>query len=251
MTTDPLSTATRTAKRNLLAVSILAITYKAFNVTVENIPIEGLNLKFQPGAFAFLLLSAVTYFLATFALYYWIDIKNMETTDHQRKTSEYYGNQLKDFRRAYAASLTSDIQAVLPKIWSVSRVETDPAIALARYDVAPWSWRLINGASIVDEWLKAIYVRNHPNPARPLAQFPDFVASATPVIQEFLRKYRWFSFRERCELNRGQIPVNLVYLVRNYGLDGCLPCLLAVIAIAAMYGCINLTWLSRLLPTTS
>ena len=65
---DPLSSATRTAKRNLLLVSLAIITVKAFNVTIEQIPLANLSIKFDPGALGFLLTISLLYFLLTFEL---------------------------------------------------------------------------------------------------------------------------------------------------------------------------------------
>ena len=67
---DPLSTATRATKRNLLITSILAISASAFNVKVDKIPVGGLSISFDDHLFAFLLLATLLYFFCTFALYY-------------------------------------------------------------------------------------------------------------------------------------------------------------------------------------
>ena len=85
MTTDPLSTATRTAKRNLLATATVAITYSAFDVSISKIPVSGLAIEFDNRVFAFLLIAVLLYFMVTFALYYYIDIRNVDEPRHQRK----------------------------------------------------------------------------------------------------------------------------------------------------------------------
>lgn len=39
---DPLSTATRATKRNLLIASVIAISASAFNISIDRIPVGGL-----------------------------------------------------------------------------------------------------------------------------------------------------------------------------------------------------------------
>jgi hypothetical protein len=90
VTNDPLSTATRATKRNLLVASVLAISANAFNVSVQKIPLAGLSINFDDRLFGFLLLIVVMYFLSTFILYYAIDIKNIETTHHQDESEKAY-----------------------------------------------------------------------------------------------------------------------------------------------------------------
>jgi len=89
---DPLSPATRATKRNLLVASVLAISANVFNVSIDKIPIGGLSITFDDRLFAFLLLIVLIYFLCTFTLYYSIDIKNLEKTDHQTVSEHAYRN---------------------------------------------------------------------------------------------------------------------------------------------------------------
>lgn len=65
---DPLSSATRAAKRNLLIVSLLTITFRACQISIDKIPFSGLTINFDPGVFAFLLAALLFYFLVTFLL---------------------------------------------------------------------------------------------------------------------------------------------------------------------------------------
>src|SRR5690349_8490792 len=114
MAIDPLATATRTAKRNLLAASMLAITYKAFNGTIENIPIAGLNIRFDKGAFEFLLLAAILYFGATFLFYYVIDMRNLEQTPDQGTTKQNFQNMQANLRGSCQGDLAEAIRVTLP-----------------------------------------------------------------------------------------------------------------------------------------
>jgi hypothetical protein len=59
MAVDPLSPATRATKRNLLVASMLAITYRAFDVSIDKIPVAGLSISFDNRVFAFLLIATL------------------------------------------------------------------------------------------------------------------------------------------------------------------------------------------------
>ena len=62
----------------------MGITIKAFNVTIEKIPLGGLAIKFDNRVFSFLLLLALIYFLPILLIYYFIDIRNFNPTKHQQ-----------------------------------------------------------------------------------------------------------------------------------------------------------------------
>jgi hypothetical protein len=63
VSTDPLSSATRTAKRNLLTAATVAITYSAFDVSISKIPLGGLAIEFDNRVFGFLLMAVLLYFM--------------------------------------------------------------------------------------------------------------------------------------------------------------------------------------------
>src|SRR6266404_9078560 len=113
---DPLSTATRATKRNLLIASVLAISANAFNVSVDKIPIGGLSLTFDDRLFAFLIFITLTYFLCTFILYYVIDIKNLEETGHQESAMKKFDQRQYDFEQSYGHRAARDLEKIfLPK----------------------------------------------------------------------------------------------------------------------------------------
>src|SRR5260370_13448666 len=107
---DPLSTATRATKRNLLAASVLAISANAFNVSVDKIPVGGLSITFDDRLFAFLLLIVLAYFLCTFILYYAIDMNNYEATGHQEKVEKALLQRLVSFSSKYSSKMQADLQ---------------------------------------------------------------------------------------------------------------------------------------------
>src|SRR5258708_5111953 len=92
---DPLSSATRANKRNLLVVSVIAISASAFNVSIDKIPVGGLSMSFDDRLFAFLLVVVLLYFLATFILYYTIDMKNLDPTGHQLAAEKKFQQRLR------------------------------------------------------------------------------------------------------------------------------------------------------------
>jgi hypothetical protein len=112
---DPLSSATRTAKRNLLVAATVAITYSAFDVSISKIPVGGLAIEFDNRVFSFLLVVVLIYFTATFALYYFIDIRNIEATKHQSDTEIRYRQDREDFWNSHAAAVMTKIGKSLPK----------------------------------------------------------------------------------------------------------------------------------------
>jgi len=75
---DPLSERTRLAKRNLLAVSLLAIAYRAFEMNLTEMEIGGAKGQFQAAAVPFLLMAAGVWFFVTFVLSHHLDIRNRE-----------------------------------------------------------------------------------------------------------------------------------------------------------------------------
>jgi hypothetical protein len=59
---SPLSSATRATKRNLLAVSLVAIAANASNLRVHQILVVGLSIDFENRVFSFLMLTALVIF---------------------------------------------------------------------------------------------------------------------------------------------------------------------------------------------
>jgi len=106
---DPLTSATRTTKRNLLTASVVAITFKAFDISADKIPVAGVTITFNRGVFEFLLVMVLLYFLATFILYYYIDIKNFPRLVHQEETEEW---RIQATNRV-ASSINQTAQAIL------------------------------------------------------------------------------------------------------------------------------------------
>src|SRR5436305_1195225 len=110
---DPLTPATRGAKRNLLVASVLAITFKAFDVKVDKIPVAGLSIDFDDRLFSFLLLTTTAYFLVTFVLYYFIDIRNLDTTTHQKTSDKIFSNKFSMFNQEAEDWLSRNLDPIV------------------------------------------------------------------------------------------------------------------------------------------
>src|SRR5260370_19711930 len=111
---DPISSATRANKRNLLVVSVIAISASAFNVSIDKIPVGGLSISFDDRLFAFLLVVVLLYFLATFILYYAIDMKNLDPTGHQLAAEKKFQQRLAAFPPKYFTKLKEGLEKLVP-----------------------------------------------------------------------------------------------------------------------------------------
>ena len=67
------------------------------------------------GVFVFLLTIALLYFAITFALYYYIDIRNLEKTPHEQGLQKVYYDRWLRFSQKYVAKLRPLIQKALPE----------------------------------------------------------------------------------------------------------------------------------------
>lgn len=73
---DPLSDRTRLAKRNLMAISLIIIAYRGFNITVNEVEFAGTKITMQPDVIPFLLAASGLWFSVSFITSWYIDIKN-------------------------------------------------------------------------------------------------------------------------------------------------------------------------------
>jgi hypothetical protein len=115
MAADPLSAATRTTKRNLLAVSSVIILIKMFDVSLDKLPVSGLVLTYDEGAVMFGLVAATVYFLVAFCMYYWIDIKDNKETDYEVTVREWYKGAADLYRRKRAKVMADRAQLLMPQ----------------------------------------------------------------------------------------------------------------------------------------
>lgn len=83
MPKDPLNPATRLAKRNLIGLSALAITVRAFDIKIDKLPITGLTLSVNEGAFRVCAFIGIIYFFIQFFLYRMSDFLNNDEKDNK------------------------------------------------------------------------------------------------------------------------------------------------------------------------
>src|SRR5262249_10848467 len=127
--TDPLTQATRTTKRNLLAASVVAITFKAFDIVADKIPVAGMTITFDKGVFEFLLVMVLWYFLAAFVLYYYIDIENFPRTAHHESTDKWRKGEYEKFTKSVhekfndAVPLPSEDSRIIAKFAGTKRID--------------------------------------------------------------------------------------------------------------------------------
>lgn len=232
---DPLSPATRAIKRNLLVASVLGIAANAFKVSINQIPIAGMSISFDERLFAFLLFVTLSYFLGVFILYYAIDIKNIEITGHQKASQERFS--------VWGATFVRDESNNISKKLNLAAGEN--------YEVAFGQ----SGGDIGEQIRTKAYAVHNPSILRGFGN--DWLAREenlelfTSLDAVFVKITRWHSLRRLKALllaNLSYYAIRLLYFVRNYFVDGLLPILLGLTALAAISGHLNLHWIPDLLP---
>lgn len=244
MATDPLSTATRATKRNLLVVSIIAITYQAFDVRISKIPIAGLEAAFDPRLFAFLLFALLLYFFFAFCTYYYIDIKNIEETAHQKRGLQRYTQWNQAVAQTEASRLIKRLQKSAP---GFQIIEGEPVAGQKLSIVRHPQYSSNDLPTDIDQILHSLRIARPTNPNHP--QSVDFIDKHQPLLIPFrgiIRRklvrahrhrhlyYLWILTQYRA--------LRFLYFFRNYFLDGLLPIALAITA----FDLFDLHWLARI-----
>jgi hypothetical protein len=245
MAVDPLSPATRATKRNLLVASVLAITYRAFDVTINTIPIAGLSIAFDRRLFAFLLIVTLFYFTTTFSLYYFIDIRNLEKTPHRKEREEAYQLAINGFWSHHAAKVMRRLQRALPD--DVKLNLNDGTLAKTFQEIQHGQFDFDNSipryfAVYRGELNNAPVMLKRDTDAHIFATIDKHIDSA---CRSYRRKQTWHRRRSKFLL----YAVRALYFIRDYLLDGILPLLLALLAFATLLRWIDLQGLRELVPT--
>lgn len=247
MAVDPLSSATRAAKRNLLVASTVGIAYRAFDVSISKIPLGGLAIEFDKRLFAFLLLAVLLYLLGTFTLYYFIDIRNVEEAPHLLRAKEAFTKRTGGFHEIVARRILRKMHKALP-----------PDVVVTPHSENQIAMALINGPhpSLLDskgisEWQPSLVLLHKKQPPQTtltrdasgeLYSIADSVIIA--ATKSFATRQRWYLRRLEIQL----FITKAVYFVRNYITDGFLPIALALVALAALFNIVSLSWLRTLVP---
>jgi hypothetical protein len=257
--TDPLTSATRDTKKNLLAVALVAITYKAFDISTDTIPIAGMAIKFDRSVFEFLLLVVLAYQLITFILYYYIDIRNFDRLAHQDATEKWRQGRVNSLTYAMWRNAGAKTQ---PRADS-----SDTSTSKIRISAAQGYWEHLNKWTKDTPGLVRLLIRMRREPikyaeiisvhriddARNITIGEDLAhAEIRKAAEESLRAYsRWFPLRYLWVIattSPRTWTVRTAYFLRNYGFDGVLPVIAALIALTALYGFLDVHALARLGP---
>jgi hypothetical protein len=239
---DPLSAATRTLKKQLLVTAVGTITFKAFDVTIEHIPIAGLSIQFNRGVFEFLMFITLAYLIPVFALYYYIDIKNFPVTFHQNSVEQSATRKLDEFSTKVAFEIFNAILRVLPSNLSTSE-RHEPRIGAYLKSLSrakPFNEQ---------EFAKSLGLRRKGNVGPELRYESDLeilrpmLAVASPIARRFTRRRVWNIVR----VTAWRFGVRAAYFIRNYGVDGLLPLALGALAMAALFG-LDVTVLTHWTP---
>jgi hypothetical protein len=214
----------------------MGITIKAFNVTIEKIPLGGLAIKFDNRVFSFLLLLALIYFLPILLIYYFIDIRNFNPTKHQQNVLGRYNERIGAIPNDYITKVIARMNAaVAPELTVKASEHWGSFLQAAHYTLIPGSYKLVQEAGNVEL-----------NREDAKKQYDD----ADRVLDRMLRRY---SFQRNIQIMWRALPrysTELVYLFRNYVTDGALPTLLALFAIGALLDFYSVQWLQLLVPAT-
>jgi hypothetical protein len=255
MATDPLSSATRTAKRNLLLTATVAITYSAFDVSISKIPVGGLAIEFDNRVFAFLLIAVLLYFLVTFALYYFIDIRNVEKTKHQSEKEILYKAARDSFWNRHAASVLKKIGKSLPKGVGYNNANAGQQLGnLFQNTQEPFfdeSTIVHMAATMTDVMNFTKEPTSRDRQKKPISrdQDPALYEAVEKKLRRAILQYRRKQRVHALMLLPSLYGVRVLYFVRNYLVDGVFPFVLAIFALAAVFQLIDLHWLRAWVPT--
>jgi hypothetical protein len=228
---------------------MLAITYRAFEVTIDKIPIAGLSISFDNRVFAFLLVVSILYFAATFALYYRIDTLNIEKTPHETKREDHFMRARTGFWQTRATKafrqiskkLGRDILLAQPnslaQIFQQLNAQTTPDI-IDRMTVAYAMNRVTPNGKIVREVLQR-------------QSDKELFDKADRLLRAELHSYAARQRRHSRVISARLAGIRFLYFFRNYVVDGFLPLALAAVALLAMFHVIDLEWLRVFTPAAS
>lgn len=255
MSTDPLSAATRTAKRNLLLAAMAGITYSAFDVSISKIPIGNIAIDFDNRVFAFLLVATLLYFLGTFALYYFIDVKNIEQTKHQSDKEKNYRAENALFPQRYAQRTMTRIEKLLAPRIEVSSSSSPRQIEKFLIEMENPQFEV----GLVDHFVRStrhgfnleLTKEKRSDPRRPInleEDEPELSHKVNAALQHAFDKYLLARRLNIARVAVGLYGVRTIYLIRNYLVDGAFPIALAIVALTSILQLTDLDWLKSLVP---
>lgn len=251
MSADPLSTSTRTTKRNLLAASVIAIAYAAFDVTISKIPLAGLEIAFDQRLFSFLILSVLIYFTATFMLYYYIDIRNFERTAHQQSSDKEYSLKRDNFAHTYARWQLKKLARLLKRPVVIESVSLPGA--LLNLEAPKFDYdRDFEGH--YSNAISTLVIRQYTSKRRTesIPLYRDGAEGEFAIVERSLSgamsRYLWWRRLYHLGLLPKRYGIRALYFIRNYLVDGVLPVTISLIAFLALFQIIDLHWIRDFAP---
>jgi hypothetical protein len=89
MSYDPMSSATRSARKGLLVASSIALIRYFTDLKITELSFGGVSLEFANDFFAMVLLLALAYFLVSFTIYFWDDSSNSPGPHYEKIYGAY------------------------------------------------------------------------------------------------------------------------------------------------------------------
>lgn len=258
MASDPLSAATRATKRNLLAVSSVVILIKVFDVSINKIPLSGLELTFDRGAVMFGLLAMLCYFFLAFLLYYWIDIRSNVETDYEGLIRKNYRDRMNAMIFDSNKCIEKHVQSILPSGYKIflnelvlQKIRSEALKLNARIDRN----LLLRSGGVAHgrvAHVMAITVGDG-NGAGGVIRFDNGVDEGlfNRAEQELIHaicEYRRNFWKERVRLLTRYTIRKSAFVLRNYGFDGVIPLAMAATSLATAYDWVSLSWIKALVP---
>ncbi|HKJ75519.1 MAG TPA: hypothetical protein VKA19_15495 [Alphaproteobacteria bacterium] len=124
MSYDPLSRSTRSSKRMLLLVVVLAFLIDLFHIALTDLPLGGFETRVDPGVLPLFVFIIVLYFTISFAIAIFDDVANTPTPH----VLEIYNAEL--LSRLYAG--LSDAEKQMTERLSGLGLSRGPALSIAR-----------------------------------------------------------------------------------------------------------------------
>jgi hypothetical protein len=212
-----------------------------------------MSINFDPGVFAFLLMLTIFYFGITFALYYYVDIRNVEETTHEAQTREKTREAIELYISRAATALAKELGSTLPAehrlstshetyekiVKSVMQMGIRQAL-LFQLPISPAFFSVSQVSPPNSRNIILTSITHETNP-----EIFDAIA------QTARRELRFFWLRVRINRlwhKRVSWGVKAAYLIRNYFVDGALPIVVAVFALLALYGKVDVHWIRIFAP---
>jgi hypothetical protein len=246
--TDPLSAATRASKPNLLVASILAITYRAFDISLWTLAGRPTDPTVDPRALTFLLIAALLYLTASFILYYVIDVRNFEATSDQADTEGAYAIARMRAWQIHAQRTLRRVRIGLRAKYDVFGGEEKLVAYLQRVDEGDWH----DGASLdgfaTDVLGSMKFYTWRPRIEKDLKEDHDTYVQLHGMISRSLLNFGLWRALYNVPFWPRLYAIRGLYWLRAYVFDGLLPLAFGAIALAALFQVVDVHVIAKFIP---